>query len=254
MYRKIKTFQEGKSQKISKVKLLLSSPCIQFYKDVVYKCIGYVLVGLGFVTFVYLNGSIVVGDKEAHQATINFPQIFYFSLVAGFFLAPFIPGRLLDTLVLMKKHYYVVTLATIAAFMIVSVNTVAHPYLLADNRHYPFYFWKRLYEWYPLTKFLLVPVYVFLWSFFFASMNEAGSFRLVFFICCVINLVPQLLLEFRYFVPSYLFIRLNMKHVQWHEVLMEFIFYLFVNVVTLYLFIYRPFYWPDSEEMQRFMW
>lgn len=33
------------------------------------RCFGYLLVWLAFVAFVAVNGSIVVGDKQAHQAS-----------------------------------------------------------------------------------------------------------------------------------------------------------------------------------------
>lgn len=37
--------------------------------------IGYILVLLAFVTFVLVNGSIVVGDKHAHEAALHLPQV-----------------------------------------------------------------------------------------------------------------------------------------------------------------------------------
>lgn len=40
---------------------------------------GYILVILLFVAFVWVNGSIVVGDKSAHEAALHLPQVsFYF--------------------------------------------------------------------------------------------------------------------------------------------------------------------------------
>lgn len=39
--------------------------------------IGYILVILFFIGFIYVNGSIVVGDKSAHEAAIHFPQVSY---------------------------------------------------------------------------------------------------------------------------------------------------------------------------------
>ncbi|CAL8132035.1 unnamed protein product [Orchesella dallaii] len=51
---------------------------------------NYVLVGVSFLVFVIYNGSIVVGDKQAHQATLNFPQIGYFELNFGIFTSPFL--------------------------------------------------------------------------------------------------------------------------------------------------------------------
>ena len=34
----------------------------------------------------------------------------------------------------------------------------------------------------------------------------------------------------------------------------EGLWYAAVNAVTMYLFLYRPFHWPDSVQWQRFMW
>ena len=34
-----------------------------------------------------------------------------------------------------------------------------HPYLLADNRHYPFYIWKNIFRYHHMVKYLLVPGY-----------------------------------------------------------------------------------------------
>ncbi len=35
----------------------------------------------------------------------------------------------------------------------------AHPFLLADNRHYPFYLWKNVFRAYPNAKYWLLPLY-----------------------------------------------------------------------------------------------
>lgn len=37
--------------------------------------IGYVLVITAFLIYVFMNGSIVVGDKAAHEAAIHLPQV-----------------------------------------------------------------------------------------------------------------------------------------------------------------------------------
>lgn len=37
--------------------------------------IGYISVIISFIAFVYVNGSIVIGDKSAHEAAIHFPQV-----------------------------------------------------------------------------------------------------------------------------------------------------------------------------------
>ena len=41
--------------------------------------------------------------------------------------------------------------------------SIAHPYLLADNRHYPFYLWRKVIKAHWSIKYLLVPFYVYSW-------------------------------------------------------------------------------------------
>ena len=38
----------------------------------------HLLVVVGFVVFVIINGSIVVGDKTHHQASLHLPQLYYY--------------------------------------------------------------------------------------------------------------------------------------------------------------------------------
>jgi alpha-1,2-glucosyltransferase len=36
---------------------------------------------------------------------------------------------------------------------------VAHPFLLADNRHYAFYLWRRIIDLHPYARYALAPGY-----------------------------------------------------------------------------------------------
>ena len=40
-----------------------------------------------------------------------------------------------------------VTLLSLASLAAVHYFTFEHPYLLADNRHYPFYVWKNIFKY-----------------------------------------------------------------------------------------------------------
>ena len=48
----------------------------------------YFTVVLAFLTFVFKNGSIVVGDKSHHQASFHVPQFFYFIVFSCSMAAP----------------------------------------------------------------------------------------------------------------------------------------------------------------------
>jgi hypothetical protein len=54
------------------------------------------------------------------------------------------------------------TIAFFSAFAFYSVyfHTTAHPYLLADNRHYTFYIWKNFFMAIPIFKYMMIPFYL----------------------------------------------------------------------------------------------
>ena len=77
---------------------------------------------------------------------------------------------------------------------------------------------------------------------------------LLYCVCCMVTLVPQKLLEFRYFILPYLLLRLHMPQGSRLSLVAELLLYSAVNGLTIWLFLYRPFHWPDSQNQQRFMW
>lgn len=42
-------------------------------------------------------------------------------------------------------------------------RSIAHPYLLADNRHYTFYFWRKIIQAHWASKYLMIPLCVYGW-------------------------------------------------------------------------------------------
>lgn len=44
-------------------------------KGIIIQFYGYISVILGFLAFLWYNGSIVIGDKTAHQAALHLPQV-----------------------------------------------------------------------------------------------------------------------------------------------------------------------------------
>ena len=73
-------------------------------------------------------------------------------------------------------------------------------------------------------------------------------------VCCTVALLPQQLLEFRYFILPYLLFRVHIPQGVWPSLVAELLLYVAVNGATVWLFLYRPFHWPDSDSEQRFMW
>ncbi|KAL8297847.1 hypothetical protein RB600_002729 [Gaeumannomyces tritici] len=60
----------------------------------------------------------------------------------------------------MAMSYLLVGVSLAMAAGIVHLNTIIHPFTLADNRHYMFYVFRYTILKHPAVKYLLVPVYV----------------------------------------------------------------------------------------------
>ncbi|CAI5635709.1 dol-P-Glc:Glc(2)Man(9)GlcNAc(2)-PP-Dol alpha-1,2-glucosyltransferase [Oreochromis niloticus] len=217
----------------------------------------YALVGIGFLVFVALNDGIVVGDRTSHEACLNFPQLFYFFSFSLFFSLPvsLCYHRVLRFLQALKKQPLFFLLVTGISFLLVWKFTFVHKYLLADNRHFPFYVWKKLFQRHELVRFLLIPPYIFAgWNFLDSFKSRSLFWSVAFLACLVAATVPQKLLEFRYFIVPYLMYRLHMPLPSLPRLIGEFLLYTAVNVATIYIFIAKTFHWPDSTATQRFMW
>lgn len=226
-------------------------------KSVVSSTWPYMVIAAGFVAFIVLNNGIVVGDRSSHEACLNFPQIFYFLSFTLIFSLPTSLSyqrvvRFFQSLRKQPLAYF--ALMTIFLVLIWKF-TFVHKYLLADNRHYPFYVWKRIFQRHDLVRFLLVPGYVFaMWNFFDTLKHKSLFWFLAFCVCLVLATIPQKLLEFRYFILPYLLYRIHVPLPSLHRLLLEFGLYTVVNAAALYIFLFKTFQWPDNTDAQRFMW
>lgn len=229
---------------------------IQLVGQLILELFPYILVGLIFATFVVINNGLVVGDRDAHQATIHVPQLFYLFALVTLFAAPHWISLVLPFSKACLKNWYLILVAVGLVGLIVRYNTLVHPYLLADNRHYTFYIWKRVFEYQPWGRYVIIPLYLFGAFATYRTMSTSKSFifALAFIVCCFVALVPQRLLEIRYFFIPFLFVRLHIRPRSWMALFFEFSMYIAINAATIYLFITRPFYWADSPLTQRFMW
>ena len=118
---------------------------------------------------------IVVGDRAAHQATLHLLQLCYFSLFHLALSLPWALPHLTQFPAFLRTHPAKVSslpaarpppsaqvvLATAGLAALVQYSTLAHPYLLADNRHLTFYLWRRVFMRHWTVKFLLIPAYIF---------------------------------------------------------------------------------------------
>lgn len=241
--------------------------------------IGYISVLVAFMVFVIVNGSIVVGDKAAHEAAVHFPQvwnlwrlhiyqenipnqwlyllskIFYFSLFFTLF-APSIAftyiGPAIGTL---RRRWILAILAIILSMVIIHKNTIVHPYMLADNRHYVFYVWNKFYGRYSWCRFAMAPFYLVSTIILYHSISvRSAGFQLVYALCTIVSIALQQLIEFRYFIIPFLIARLSIASVKFKLIIFELVMYLTINAIIFYLFSTKEIYWNDYDYVQRLIW
>ncbi|XP_069765608.1 dol-P-Glc:Glc(2)Man(9)GlcNAc(2)-PP-Dol alpha-1,2-glucosyltransferase isoform X2 [Narcine bancroftii] len=217
----------------------------------------YAVVVVVFLIFLFLNGGVVVGDRTSHEITLNFPQLYYFfSFTLVFSISHLVSYQKIKSFLdSVKKHTLFCIILGIVSLLLVWKFTYVHKFLVADNRHYTFYIWKNIFQRHEMIKYLLIPGYLFaVWTFIDALKNKSVFWILAYFCCLAAATVPQKLLEFRYFIVPYLIYRLNVPMSSSFKVIVELALYCLVNVLTLYLFLNKTFQWPDSKDVQRFMW
>ncbi|XP_001851427.2 putative Dol-P-Glc:Glc(2)Man(9)GlcNAc(2)-PP-Dol alpha-1,2-glucosyltransferase [Culex quinquefasciatus] len=249
---------------IPTVTTLLERPALilNVLRDAHSKFLGYELNLAGFVCFLWYNGSIVVGDKTAHVAAVHLPQIFYFSL----FFAAFSPSHVLGTVRRVArfalKRWYVSCFCVGLFLCVIQLNTIVHPYLLADNRHYTFYIWMRFYQRWTFAKFLPVPIYhgiLVLLGLILFTRGQGGQtvgFSLLWMLATLASVALQQLIEVRYFILPFLVLRLLQTNVQSSTKLLalEVLANVLINAATFYIFCTKAVYWSDYTEPQRIIW
>ncbi|KAF3794068.1 Dol-P-GlcGlc(2)Man(9)GlcNAc(2)-PP-Dol alpha-1-2-glucosyltransferase [Nymphaea thermarum] len=218
----------------------------------------YLVVLLIFVAFVLWNGGIVLGAKDAHVVSPHFMQILYFGLVSAAAMGSthFSLGQVLAIYELLSKRKLSSFLVLILGLISVHFFSIAHPYLLADNRHYPFYIWRKIIQVHWLMKYLLVPFYVYSW---FSIFNVLGKSQkticiLLYFFACAAVLIPTPLIEFRYYTIPFYFLVFQSPIVDnksWYIMGLQ---YVVVNLFTIGMFLFQPFHWDHEPGIQRFMW
>uniref|UniRef100_A0A0M3JRU5 Dol-P-Glc:Glc(2)Man(9)GlcNAc(2)-PP-Dol alpha-1,2-glucosyltransferase n=1 Tax=Anisakis simplex TaxID=6269 RepID=A0A0M3JRU5_ANISI len=217
-------------------------------------------VGVGFVAFFILNDfNIVLGDHSAHRPVAHFMQLYYLITFMCFFAAPYIffSNHLLQAIrdvFLNKPSRYLFYCICIA--LSVHTFTYEHDYLLADNRHFTFYIWRRWFRRHALCRYLLIPIYLICAKTIVHSIAHISRLlTLLFVVCVVLVLVPAHLLEPRYFIVPFVLWRLSVRETRLWVVLIEILYQLIINALVLYLFISKPFKWPsEPDNQQHFMW
>lgn len=250
------------------------------FKFVIQNLWGFIVIMTSFVAFVITNGSIVVGDKTAHEAKLHLAQvcrnnnefitlfnnnfidlfqICYFSVFVAFFGPQNLLMNLLPTIrQIVTKWKWTIPMC-IVLVLVVHFNTVVHPYLLADNRHYTFYVWNRFFARHEFAKYLAIPAYVVcLWLLKNRLKKMNASLSHLFVLGLFATIGMQTLIEVRYFLLPYLFLRLFSNDARERKyplyLGLEFLFYIAVNCVSFYVFFTKEIRWTNFSEVQRIIW
>lgn len=160
-----------------------------------------------------------------------------------------------ETMKFACQKWYIVALGTIVIIMIVKFNTIVHPYLLADNRHYTFYVWNKFYGKYTLARYAIAPIYSLALILLYKSINnKSAGFKLIFSICTFAAISFQQLIEIRYFIIPFLLIRLNTSQMKSKYLFLEFSSYMLINAFVFLTLFSKEIYWSDFEQVQRLIW
>lgn len=228
--------------------------------DVMAFSLPYLLVLVTFGAFLIWNQGIVLGDKSNHIPAIHIPQLYYFITAATFFGWPALvsePRGVLNLVRDVRKRMFGGKTRTsmtfvVSVFMAVTVRlfTIHHPFLLADNRHYTFYVWRRVYMFHPLVPYLLVPIYLACGWAWYLRVGRDQSFLQTLLLPAVglSTLLPTPLLEPRYFLIPYILLRAQVPDVPLWGLVLEGVWYTLINAVTMGIFLYYP------RGDIRFMW
>ncbi|GAA5824237.1 hypothetical protein JCM3770_004342 [Rhodotorula araucariae] len=167
--------------------------------------------------FVKWNGGIVLGDKANHVPTIHVAQVYYCIAFAGVFFFPHLVGvaqiKAAGKSLGGSATRLLVTVSALAVMCwTIQHYTIAHAFLLADNRHYSFYLWRRVINMHPLARYVLVPGYLFAATLIWHALARARTMHLstlvLFLVATVAVLVPTPLLEPRYYLLPLVILRL----------------------------------------------
>lgn len=106
----------------------------------------YALNFVGFFLYLIWNRSITLGDKSNHNSGIHLVQVFYCFAFLTVFSVPlwFSKNFLRMYLERTNRKQVQVFFEIFLIMMVIRYFTKVHPFLLADNRHYTFYLFKRL--------------------------------------------------------------------------------------------------------------
>lgn len=121
----------------------------------------------------------VPGDKSNHEMSFHAAQLLYFtfSIASGFSTSLLLPDNLyqfwcfISKQCLKRSKIIQMTSLLAAVLTIIAYCSPVHPFLLADNRHYTFYIWRKFFRRYSMAKFAPLAMYIYFGWFGFRELG-----------------------------------------------------------------------------------
>lgn len=231
--------------------------------------VPYAVNGVLFIAFVKYNGGITFGDKENHAMSVHLVQVFYCAAFLAAFTLPLWFSR--NTLKSYSQFAFTgrrglnVLLTALAYYLIhyvVKHFTIVHPFLLADNRHFTFYLYKKVLSR-KHAEYVLVPCYHFCSWVVLHLLSETKKRSLlsmsplatIAFVGCIIaTLVPSPLFEPRYYIVPLLLLRVFSAPKSSRAHVYEFAWLTLINCGVFLVFFSYEFTWLTERGKQRIIW
>lgn len=203
--------------------------------------------------FAMWNNSFAFGDKSAHTLVFHTSQYVYYYVLVIFFMWPYFLPMIRDIFPSEGGSVLRAILDFCIMVTVMKFGTFVHVYLISDNRHIMFYIWKNFLQ-YPVVRYSLIPLQTFSMYCVMEYVTDiADHFKLGYLVALIMSITPHKLLDFRYFIVPYVMQRLHMTPGSWWQIILETLNSIIINFIMIYLFLNKPFYWPNGE-LQRFSW
>lgn len=226
--------------------------------------VPFVIIFLLFGLFLKVNGGITFGDKENHQMNLHVVQIFYcFTFIVFFTLPVWLSGESIRRYIkfLIGNYGLNIIFNGICCYLIKLVienYTIVHPFLLADNRHFTFYIFKKL-ICQKYSTFVSVPLYHFSSWLIISTLKELRILSpltiMSYLVSICLTIVPSPLFEPRYYIVPLVLFRLFIKPTHPNRHILEFCWLNMINAATFYIFFKYEFKWESEPSIiQRIIW
>ena len=212
-----------------------------------------------FALALYFNGgSIVLGDKASHASSLHLAQLFYCTTFIFVMSWPLLIGQLLNLGINWTNLVHIVFLLSlnVVCYGSVRYGTIFHRYLVADNRHWTNFIWRRVLSE-ELIRNSLIPLHAFGVFILALTLKQGrGLLWTVGYLCtCGIVLIPSPLIEPRYYILPFVFFLLNVPIASKRAAFYQIFAFMAVNLFIVGYFLYCPFTWPSNpSQIQRRIW